>query len=773
MFALKFLRKKPTNQRVDIFFFKTIFNKNGLENRLTPVILQVQKLALSPIMGFSFLTGVVSQLSSPLTYQHPVSHDATRFQLRKLTFKPLLAFQPKTERGQSNMKTGVFSAYAQRYFELGMNVVPIGANKKTHNGFKWEKWSTEKQTQEDIDTIIEKHGEAPGIAIICGEVSNIVGFDFDYKFNALKMPADFDEKKYEKDHRQSDQMIRQYIPPQDAVKKAFEGWTAFYRFSKDNVTTTCDRNGVRLFDFKATGYIIMPPSFHSVKEGQEIYYNWINGDSESLASLESIPQMVVDELKFAMSKGASAASQMKNSRHGRIFLFGVQLCKTNTDDNEIAEALLEYDKKVNSKDPKGPYFEDEKSVGNNPLRYAKSWVTRIRKCASQSPKAAKPSEDVWDHFIQKQFFDIRKDILSKKIMTKRSEADEWVDVETLVPVLRAYAKQKGMPKEDVMDELARFIYENKKDDFLCDIPEWDGVDHVSKITSALDSPDFSPEQIAEIFKRWGARIFGRIEDSENQNECIILKGPQNIGKDFFIRSLLSGFKPYYKNVTPPDSKKDFLEIIYRLYVCHIEEFDQTGKIDVAFLKSLITQSQSFFREAYGRGASDRTMAASFISSVNPDDFLRDQTGNRRFIVIPLKKIKFGYATNMSTQILAQWKHLHQNGGVKLELETQLAINKVIAEYTPDDNSEIIEEIYQTKFKEACRANFGANGSDLYARNHLETLLTQSQAQPILKAIADEMRLSPNRVRQILKVRGYQRRDAKQRLWKFDNGRQHE
>lgn len=668
------------------------------------------------------------------------------------------------------MKKDVFAAYAQRYFELGMNIVPIGANKKTHNGFSWDKWQTVRQTQSDIDEMVERHGSAPGIAIICGEVSNIVGFDFDYKFNSAKVPADLDEKKYLKDYRQADQMIRQYIPPQEAVKKAFEGWTSFYRFSKDNVTATCDRNGVRLFDFKATGYIVMPPSFHSIKDGEEIYYSWIYGDSESLTSLDPIPQMVIDELKFSMSNGARPAEQMKNSRHGRVFLFGLQLCKTTADENEIAEALIEYDKKINSKDPKGPYFEDVSSVGSNPLRYAKSWVTRIKKCAGQNPKAVKPSDDVWNHFIEKQFFDIRKDILSKKTMTMRGEGDEWIDVENLIPVMRAYAKQKGLPKDDVNDQISRFVYENKKDEFLCDIPEWDGVDHIAKITSALVSPDFNSDQISEIFKRWGARIFGRIDDSENQNECIILKGPQNIGKDFFIRSLLSDFQPYYKNVTPPDSKKDFLEIVYRLYVCHIEEFDQTGKIDVAFLKSLITQGQSFFREAYGRGAQDKTMAASFVSSVNPDDFLRDPTGSRRFVIVPLKKIKFGYATNMSSQILAQWKHLHKNGGVKVAQETQAIIERVLSEYTPDDPAEIIEEIYREKFKEECRPKAFSQTGQVFQKDYNTFMMNQTEAQPMIKEIADMMRLSPQKVRAILKVRGYQKRIAKQRLWKFDNGR---
>ena len=664
------------------------------------------------------------------------------------------------------MKPGVFAGYAQRYFELGMNVVPIGGNKKTHNGFKWERWQTVKQTQEDIDAMVEKHGDAPGIAIICGEVSNLVGFDFDYKFNAQKMPPELEEKKYEKDYRQAEQMIRQYIPPQEAVKKAFEGWTTFYRWSKDNVTTTCDRNGVRLFDFKANGYIVMPPSFHSVKDGKEIYYNWINGDSESLTSLDPIPQMVVDELKFSMSNGARSSEQMKNSRHGRVFLFTIQLCKTSTDENEIVEAMIAYDKKVNSIDPKGPYFEDEKSVGTNPTRYAKSWLARIRKCANQNPKSGKPSNDVWDHFIESQFFDIRKDILSKKVMTKRSQDDEWVDVENLIPVLKSYASKKSLPKNDVGDEIARFVYENKKDEFLCDIPEWDGVDYISNITASLHSKTFSPIQIAEIFKRWGARIFGRVDDSTNQNECIILKGPQNIGKDFFIRSLLSGFEPYYKNVTPPDSKKDFLEILYRVYVCHIEEFDQTGKMDVAFLKSLVTQGQSFFREAYGRGAQDKTMAASFISSVNPDDFLRDPTGNRRFVIVPVEKIKFGYPTNMSPQVLSQWRHIHKNGGFKVSIETQNEINRVLSEYTPDDPAEIIEEIYQARFRAACEPKFDSDLGPKAFREAESLHMTQDEAQPIIKTIADQMRISPQKVRSILKVRGYQRKSDKVRTWRL-------
>lgn len=665
------------------------------------------------------------------------------------------------------MKSGVFAAYAQKYFEMGMNVIPIGENKKPPYGFMWGEWQTKRQEQDDVDKLVHDFGQARGIAIVCGEVSGIVGFDFDYKFNDKKMPPEFDSKKYAKDLRFTDQMIRQYLPDQTCVKKAFEGWTAFYKWCPENRTVACDRNGVRLFDFKATGYIVMPPSFHSIVDGKEIYYDFIAGDIMDLESCVQISQEIVDELRFTLANGEKPIEQMKASRHGRLFIFAAQLCQTKATNAEIVKAMIEHDLKVNSQDPKGPYFKDHKHVGHKPEAYAAKWVERIRKCAKSQPKQTRPENEVWDYFIEKSFFECRKDILSKKLMSKKDEDSEWVDVDMLVPVLRSYAALNNLKKEDVADHVARFVYEKQDESFLCDIPEWDGTDYVAIMANALKSPDFTSEELAQIIKRWGARMFLRVKDSNAQNECLILKGPQNIGKDTWIKNLLNGFKPYYKNVIPPDSKKDFLEIVSRLYACHIEEFDQTGEVDVAFLKALITQDRSFFREAYGRGATDKTMAASFISSVNPDDFLRDPTGNRRFIVVPLSGIDFDYPKNISLDVLSQWFAIAISGGYAIDKSVQDKINGIMERLSPEDPGDVIEQIYLERFIEYCGASSDRWGAPIRPAIEVkEAALTQNQAQALIKSIADMVRYSPQKVRSILKIRGYQKRKTTGRYWIF-------
>lgn len=655
-----------------------------------------------------------------------------------------------------------FGHYAQKYFELGMNVLPIGENKMPPYGFKWGEWQDKKQTQEDIDALIEKYNSAKGIAIVCGPMSGVVGFDFDYKYDATKMNGLLAEKEWEQDARKVELILKETLPPMMAVKKGKVGWTVFYKWQPGMTKSIAtDRNNVRLFDFKATGYVVMPPSLHSVVGEEKIHYKWLTPGGES--QLLEISEITVDhvlELSNVLSNGRSKGESLKNSRHGRLFLHGISICKIEQDNAKVVEALIEKDKQIHKADRKGPYFEDASVSTSNPKRYARAWVERMRKYVEAAPKQAKPENETWDYFIENQFADIRKDVLSKKVMTKRTVKDDWIDIDSLIPVMRAYAKQKGLPKDDVNDQISRFIYENKKDEFLCDIPEWDGIDHTFELTRALRSPIFSHEEISDIFKRWGSRIFGRVQDSDNQNECIILKGKQNIGKDTFVKALLRDFTPYYMPVIPPDSKKDMLEIVSRLYVCHIEEFDQTGEVDVAFLKALITQSTSFFREAYGRGANKKTMATSFISSVNPDDFFRDPTGNRRFVVLPLDSIEFNYNRRLSSKVLSQWRHLWANGGHQVSADTQRKVNEVLESFTPEDPSEVIVELYLAQFPMHKRKE--------QLEGKLDEIYTigQGEMQSIVESISKSVRMSQQRIRSILKAKGYQRRTEKSRRWVY-------
>jgi DNA-binding phage protein len=641
---------------------------------------------------------------------------------------------------------GVFADWAEKYHDLGINVIPIVENKKPpQDGFTFKKWLTEKQTDEDIERLVRAYGQCPGIAVICGEVSGISGFDFDFKYEAAKMPVEITEKKYNIEFTKIDGEFKKHLPDWTLAKKAKHGWTVFFKWDPKQYTIAVDRHKVRLFDFKASGYIVIPPSFHSFQDGKEVHYSWLCGDPmDDFQSLPSLDISIIEDFREAFATKGNALG----GRHGEIFKYAAELCRVETNDELIANKIIQYDLFKNGADKKGPYFKDKNHVKGDAFAFALNWVRRIRSFIESRPAHEKPKNlgaGAWDHFFETSVGEYRKDILSKEIFFK--VGNNWVIGHSLEDVFKSYAKSKGFLKDDVKSEFARFSFEKSDLKFLCDIEEYDGKDWASEFSKSIKSSYFTSDEVTEIFKYWGTHMFARSLNSSVQNRCLILKGSQGIGKDTLIRAMFDKFSPYYEEIDAPDQRKDWLEIVTRLFICHVPEFDQTAKVDIAFLKSLLTQSSSFFRESYGRAPSKKTNAASFISSVNPNDFLRDPTGNRRFLILPIDSIDYNYPMNKSSQLIAQFYSLFKkHGAMGLSESTLLKVNKLIDDLTPESAEQYIEDLWREKT----------------SRSMLR--ITQDTAAEMFLDIAKKAGVTSARVRRALKAKGYQRTDGAERFW---------
>ena len=114
---------------------------------------------------------------------------------------------------------------------------------------------------------------------------------------------------------------------------------------------------------------------------------------------------------------------------------------------------------------------------------------------------------------------------------------------------------------------------------------------------------------------------------------VVLKGDQGIRKSTFWKVLASP-RAYCSSI--PDSNKDLLLNVHSTWLFELAELENiTGKKEVGELKNLITTSSDLIRVPYGKATELRDRASVFVSSVNGDAFLRDETGHRRFLVIEL------------------------------------------------------------------------------------------------------------------------------------------
>lgn len=123
------------------------------------------------------------------------------------------------------------------------------------------------------------------------------------------------------------------------------------------------------------------------------------------------------------------------------------------------------------------------------------------------------------------------------------------------------------------------------------------------------------------------------EPGSKFDTCLTLKGEQGIGKSSCFKALASA--DWFVD-TMQEKELDLKMAIHKGWIYELQELESTtGKRAEGKVKGLLSSSVDTFKRPYGFGLDDHPRRSIFVASVNRDDFLRDSTGNRRFLVVDL------------------------------------------------------------------------------------------------------------------------------------------
>ena len=198
--------------------------------------------------------------------------------------------------------------------------------------------------------------------------------------------------------------------------------------------------------------------------------------------------------------------------------------------------------------------------------------------------------------------------------------------------------EKGSPKSEITEyveseEVPEF---NPVQDFLDDLPEWDGQNHIAKVFSRI--PGLSSEQLnyLTIWLRSTVAHWKRM-DTLHGNECVpTLIGLQGCGKTTFVRRLLPvQLREYYLDHLNLSNKFDKEMALTNNLIVNLDELDAIRPSQQSSLKQTLSVSKVNGRPIFGRTQEDRDRFASFVATTNNRHPLKDATGSRRYICIQI------------------------------------------------------------------------------------------------------------------------------------------
>lgn len=401
-----------------------------------------------------------------------------------------------------------------------------------------------------------------------------------------------------------------------------------------------------------------------------------------------------------------------------------------------------------------PEFKDNSSKPNdfNDL-YILEGLTQVKDTILKKENSKKETPDGFleDYDSFKDFFDIYlkgaiKDKLSQEFKLKIR--GKWQPAKSKLKVFKSDCHTNGLNLHFTDVHLAKYM-EDQPERLLYDVPEWDGEDRFLKIFDCLmfHKDGMDPDTCLDLFKWWLACIPARIESSLNQNKIIVLRGPQNIGKDTFCNKVFGKtFESYYVNIEPQENNKENFLTVFGKLVANISEFDQTNKMSLASIKNLITANSVRMRMPYEPAPQDYEFHTSFISSSNFESVLRDTSGNRRYMIFDIDKIKFEYDQYLNgQQLLAQIYELYKSKYQPKDSSVE-ELKEFIESETPDSNDElIIDSITELLDKKVGPVPYSVISGDM-------------------QKIAKDFQTSVFKVQKLAKQAGMQRRTNNKRLY---------
>ena len=160
----------------------------------------------------------------------------------------------------------------------------------------------------------------------------------------------------------------------------------------------------------------------------------------------------------------------------------------------------------------------------------------------------------------------------------------------------------------------------------------------------------SPKWLPYLTKWLVAVVANAMDDRECRNHtCLVLTGEQGKFKTTFLDLLcppkLHGYS-YTGKIYPQE--KDTLTYIGQNLIVNIDDqLKALNKRDENELKNLITCPMVKYRMPYDKYVEEHPHLASFVASVNGNDFLTDPTGSRRFLPFEVLSIDIESAKGIS------------------------------------------------------------------------------------------------------------------------------
>lgn len=213
-------------------------------------------------------------------------------------------------------------------------------------------------------------------------------------------------------------------------------------------------------------------------------------------------------------------------------------------------------------------------------------------------------------------------------------ANQWMDTDdaNLRVWLEKHYDITG--KEKIADALTAVLTRHSYHpirDYLSGLT-WDGVPRLDRIIIDYMGAEDSELNRAMSRKHFVAAVARVFNPGCKYDYCLIMSGAEGIGKSTLLRVM--GGRWFNDSITTLEGKEG-MEQLRRAWVVELGELSSIKRSDVEQVKAHLSKQVDIYRAAYARRVLEHPRQCVFCGTTNEALFLKGDTGNRRFWVIPV------------------------------------------------------------------------------------------------------------------------------------------
>ena len=239
---------------------------------------------------------------------------------------------------------------------------------------------------------------------------------------------------------------------------------------------------------------------------------------------------------------------------------------------------------------------------------------------------------------------------------------------------------------------------------------WDGKEHIKELLPnylGVENTDYT-FQVMRLFLLGAInRIY---QPGCKFDYAMTLQGKQGLGKSTFLRLLALNDEWFSDSLDNLDSDKAVQSLMgsWIIELAELKALARTGG-GIDSVKRFLSATQDKYRQPYARRADIFLRQCVFAGTTNKSNFLCDETGNRRFLIIqtgitkPSKNLFCDEAINDIRQAWAEAMHIYKNENPKLVLPKEFLeeAERLQAESEIDDGKTGIIEVYLKDKNRTC------------------------------------------------------------------------